>query len=110
MPLYDFECPCGCNFEEFADVVEIFSECPQCGEDADRIISFSNYKSDSYLRGGHVQDEHPAWLFSGKTPEDAGFDHIVNDPDEVAAGRQKKIECRSDLNKRLKELGLVQSG
>ncbi len=95
MPLYDFQCKsCGAVTEQAFGLNSCPNaiKCPYCGWAAPKKISIGH---------GGIQTEHPVWL----------DDHVrgaLQDDDEVAAGRQKRIENRTDYNRHLKEHGIVE--
>jgi putative FmdB family regulatory protein len=54
MPLYDFECKCGHQFEKFGSVKDPdHTSCPHCNERARKIITLGH---------GAVFDDHPVWI------------------------------------------------
>jgi len=58
MPLYDFECDCGNEFECILSMNQSndLQKCPKCGEKAFRIIKSGH--------GGLQCDDEPSWLAS----------------------------------------------
>ena len=77
MPLYDFKCSsCGNVFEGMNPIEISTKECPQCGEDGERIISFGH--------GGYLREEAP-WLPSvlnvvDKQSRDPATRAFISDP------------------------------
>jgi putative FmdB family regulatory protein len=48
MPVYEFECKCGNNFEELVKMGTNTSECPKCHSKAKKIMSQCTFE----LKGG----------------------------------------------------------
>lgn len=48
MPVYEFECKCGHNFEELTKMGTQTSKCPQCNAKAEKIMSQCRFE----LKGG----------------------------------------------------------
>ena len=95
MPLYDFSClDCKATTERFLKVDDPRTDlrCEQCGGELVRVIVIGH---------GGFQSTEPRWL----------DDHVkgcLQDDDEVAAGRQRPIESRTDYNRHLREHNLVE--
>lgn len=95
MPLYDFECQsCGHRFEVFGSINHPRHRitCPGCKGWSKRIIVQGH---------GGFKSENPNWL-------DDNVRGALQDDDEVRAGREKRIENRTDYNRHLKENGIVE--
>lgn len=93
MPLYEYECEsCGKVIEKVYNIASYPQtiKC-ECGKRAKKLCAV-----------GGIQDDHPTWIGSTN-------DGLV-DPDLVKAKQEKPIESRADLNRALKEKGLVQVG
>ena len=93
MPVYEFECDCGKRFEEFwpMDSRPAALHCI-CGGAARRVMSAPLVLGDT-----------PTWATKhGKCVDRRGVSAVaemIQDPDEVASGKEKRIETRSDLIK-----------
>lgn len=48
MPVYEFECDCGNNFEELVKMGTRIQECPKCNKKAKKIMSPCTFE----LKGG----------------------------------------------------------
>jgi len=95
MPIYDFECEkCQHRFEMFGSIADPRHRvaCPECGGWSKRIIVQGH---------GGFKSENPSWL-------NDDVRHALQDMDDVAAGRERPIENRTDYNRHLKENGITE--
>mgnify|MGYP006291190413 CR=1 FL=1 len=95
MPLYDFKCQkCGHEFDLFMSINHPRTEvaCPECKGWTKRIIVAGH---------GGFQSEEPRWL----NDQVRG---CLQDDEEIAAGREKPLETRTEYKKHLKAHGIVE--
>ena len=94
MPLYDYECKkCGEQVEVVYTVEKRPKslKCKKCDGRMKQII----------VKGhGGIQDDHPTWITNDLI-------EVLQDSDEVAHGREKRIETRQDVREHQKKKGIV---
>lgn len=80
MPTYEYRCPRGHEFEKFQRMADPpVSECPECGEEAERILSggagllfkgegfyITDYRSESYRKAAEKEKKGKGSDASGK--------------------------------------------
>lgn len=102
MPLYDYKCQKGHKFEKVYSLKEYdqgpVPVCPVCGEEETRrvmVIGHGGIQCDS---GNDVK-----WL-------DSSVIEALQDTDEIAHGREKPIETRTEWKNYLKKNNIVAAG
>ena len=87
MPLYEFRCPSGHNFEKFYRSISSApseEKCPECGQMADRLISTAGliFKGSGFYITDYGKD--------GKKPQTSPESGSSKSPDKTAASSESK--------------------